>query len=283
MTMNGHSKFSDVHVGMRRRTFLAASLGAVFGFSTLACLGRSRKGKGTLYLIGGSADTSFARFVELAGGKSGKILVLPHASSDPHGAAEDGEQSLKDYGAGKMLTIMPGSTDLPPDDTTAVFMTGGDQSNLVKNLQPAVLDFMKKLLRRDGVVGGTSAGAAGAPETMIAGGLKSEWPDAGSLLLQKGLGLLPGYIVDTHVHQRGRFDRLMVAVARVRGVGGIGLDNDTAVEIRQGMATVHGAGLCRLYRRSSDFGSPLGKDPQQSVNVRNVLVSLLPAGERFRL
>lgn len=243
--------------------------------------------KGTLYLIGGSADKSLKRFAELAGGENALVAIIPHASSTPVETADEVANQLASYGVKKTVAILPGpagSKGTLPKDVTAVFITGGDQNRLMRLIDKDLMDSVCEFLKNDekAVVGGTSAGAAAAVPIMIAGGMEDGLPKADSLRVSKGLGFLPGYIVDTHVYQRARHDRIKVALTLVEKVKGIGLDEDTAVEIKNGKAMVHGAGLARLYTRAADFESKLSSSkPGELASVRNVIESIVPAGEEF--
>src|SRR5579885_2691804 len=73
--------------------------------------------KGTLYLIGGGANQSLDRFVELAGGKKAKIVIIPHASSQPQEAADSAANLFAARGVKNIVTIMPGQSGigLPKD------------------------------------------------------------------------------------------------------------------------------------------------------------------------
>ena len=118
-----------------------------------------------------------------------------------------------------------------------VMMSGGNQSRLREMF--AETDFLDTLLRRyhaepNFVVAGTSAGAMGMSQHMIRGG---SVPDAllkGAVKMSPGLGLLPPAIVDSHFVKRGRFGRLIEAVALYPRLIGIGLGEDTGVLITDG-------------------------------------------------
>lgn len=240
--------------------------------------------KGTLYLVGGAADTSLKRFVELAGGANAKIVILPHSSSVPVEAADAAANAFASLGVKNTVILQPGGKDDLPKDTTAIWMTGGDQNRFMRLASKQLIGDVRKFLQDGGVVGGSSAGAALAAPKMIAGGMEDGFPRGSSLRLSDGLALLPGFVVDTHVKQRERHDRLMAALALISGVKGIGLDEDTAVEIRNGKAKVHGAGCARVYERGPGFSSDLDSAKDQvKTSVRKVLYSIVPEGEEFDL
>lgn len=239
--------------------------------------------KGTLYPIGGAADTALYRFVELAGGRKGKIVILPHSSSTPKDTAEDLANSFMALGLKNTETILPGENKSLPD-CTAVFMSGGDQSRMMRLLDDAFIKQLKAFLQEGHLIGGTSAGAAAVAPVMISGGMSDGLPKSKSLSMTDGLGLLSGYVVDTHVGARARHDRLMVALSQLPGVKGIGLDEDTAVEIKSGKATVRGQGVAHVYRRAADFKSELASlEEGRMGSVENMLYSIYPPGSSFEI
>lgn len=269
-----------------RRGFLgvAALLLAPFQRAGAAEPGSVRPNfKGTLYPIGGAAELALCRFAELAGGASGKIIIMPHSSLTPKDSAEEMANSFTALGVKDMEIIMPGENKSLPS-CTAIFMGGGDQSRMLRLLDKKFIAQMQAFLKDGGVVGGSSAGAAAMAPRMIADGMGDGLPVRKSLLVTDGLGLLPGYMVDTHVGKRGRHDRLMVGVTLEPGVRGIGLDEDTAVEIKDGKATVHGKGVAHVYRRSAEFKSDLPSTMEgRMASIQNMIYSIYPAGESFEI
>ena len=81
--------------------------------------------KGTLYLIGGAADQSLARFVELSGKDKACIAILPHASGIPEEVSEKLTAVLTGLGAARCVTIRPGSNASLPAETTATLAAEG--------------------------------------------------------------------------------------------------------------------------------------------------------------
>lgn len=125
------------------------------------------------------------------------------------------------------------------------WFTGGDQSRIVDVLRPdggtsPAFEAILAVHRRGGVVAGTSAGCAMASDPMIGGGTSAE-ALRGEVQLRGGLGFLRGVLVDQHHFANGRFGRLLVALGR-DGAGGVGLgvDEDTAIAVRDGMMRVLG-------------------------------------------
>ena len=89
------------------------------------------------------------------------------------------------------------------------------------------------VMRRGGVVGGISAGAAVMSSVMIRKGHQS--PEMG-----RGFGLLPGTVIDQHFLARNRQERLLGALAHHPGHVGLGIDEGAAVLVRGGRLSVLG-------------------------------------------
>lgn len=144
----------------------------------------------------------------------------------------------------------------------AVFLKGGDQGVYYDSWNDTpVEDALRVLVERGGGVIGTSAGAMSQSQYALAGGADyvtadvladshTEYlddTDGGSGIHSDFLGFLPDTLVDTHFVTRARLGRLAGALARVvedEGTRplGIGLDEQTCITVRDGVAEVSGVG-----------------------------------------
>ncbi len=210
---------------------------------------------GTLVLIGGACTPdghALRAFLDAARDVGGGIVGLTEASADPANSAR--------LWRGDFASVGVTDVDFPRvrqndprgdreaaariDDAGAVFLGGGDQVKLVATLSGTkTCAAMKALVRRGGVVCGTSAGAAALTTLTMAGG---EIDEEGNLVEQyigPGFGLL-GYeaIIDTHFSQRRRLQRLFVVVAGNTQLMGLGIDENTALVVRGHLGEVVGAG-----------------------------------------
>lgn len=118
-----------------------------------------------------------------------------------------------------------------------VMMSGGNQSRLREMF--GTTEFLTLLTRRyyqepNFIIAGTSAGAMAMSERMIRGGSVPDSLLKGAVKMGHGLGLLPAAIIDSHFVKRGRFGRLIEAVALHPQLIGIGLGEDTGVLITAG-------------------------------------------------
>lgn len=240
------------------RPFLASLLGVLLGL--LPAMAAEPKGEtpspnaatpahaGSLVIVGGGGlpDSIRDRFLQLAGGKKGRLVVIPTASEL---ADEARVNRIRSYwqamglGSVKMLHTLDHeqANDLsfikPLTEATAVWMSGGDQSRLANAYRgTAVEKELRRLLAQGGVVGGTSAGAAVMSAIMITGGNQQA-------RLGKGFGLLPDEVViDQHFRNRKRQDRLLGVLASHPRCLGLGIDEQTAVVVSGHKFTVLGKG-----------------------------------------
>lgn len=242
--------------------------------------------KGSLFIIGGGAATTMRDFARLAGGSKAQIAILTHSSSNPAEAGDLAENKFRSFGVLKTKVINPDSKLGLPKDITAAWIVGGDQNRTMKLLDDDFQRQIRQFLLDGNLVGGSSAGAACVVPTMIAGNAEDGGYvlKRGQLQLVKGLGLFPGVVVDTHVKQKYRFERLMAAVSVLEDVVGIGLDEDTAIYVSNGKVKVYGAGHARIYKRGEDHKSDLLDEPENvNASVWNILVSCLAAGQEFKI
>jgi len=200
---------------------------------------------GTLVMVGGGTTPADVRddFVKRAGGANAKLVVIPTATAAADKA--DAEGSLEPWKKYKLasLTLLHTRDRRKADDpafvkplteATAVWFGGGDQSNITAAyLGTAVEAELKKLLARNGVIGGTSAGAAIMTELMITGGAKEAKTG-------RGMGFLTHCVVDQHFLKRDRTERLIGVLKNNLGLFGIGIDEGTAAIIKGRTLTVKG-------------------------------------------
>ncbi|HUQ69991.1 MAG TPA: cyanophycinase [Planctomycetaceae bacterium] len=205
-------------------------------------------------VIGGGGELPpviIDRFLELGGGPDAKLVVISTASM----CAEwpEADQPHQRLWASRPLAskVILHTRDPKIADTedfcrtletaTAVWFVGGDQNQVTRTYCGTHTEScLHGVLRRGGVIGGTSAGAAIMSRVMITGGRTD--PNLGD-----GLGFLPGTIIDQHFLKRNRQPRLMAALQQRPGHVGIGIDESTAVVVRRNSLEVIGnseAALC---------------------------------------
>jgi cyanophycinase len=214
--------------------------------------------RGSLVIHGGGELTNAVRdkFLELAGGKEAQIVVVPTASDQADSDDPDVRQRLLQpwNSAGAEVRLLHTRSKVEANDetfvaplksATGVWFGGGDQSKIADAyLGTAVERELTALLARDGVIGGTSAGAAIQSKTMIAGGQNEP-------RMASGLDLLPGAIIDQHFLARSRQPRLRKALADHPGHVGFGIDEGTALVARGRKLEVIGKSSVTVYLAAS--------------------------------
>lgn len=208
-------------------------------FATVFCLATvvqadEPRRVGSLVIVGGGGmpDSVRDKFMALAGGKKAKIVVIPTAGEDADKkSAEEGYlQPWRKYTPASLTLLHTRSRDkanVPAfsksiDEATAVWLSGGDQVRLTEAYRgTAVETALKALLKRGGVIGGTSAGAAVMSDVMIEGGN----PKA---IVGRGFGFVSSAVIDQHFLKRSRVNRLLGVLADRPKLIGIGIDEGTA-------------------------------------------------------
>jgi cyanophycinase len=214
----------------------------------------------SLFLIGGAADKVLPDFVRVAGGEKAQIVIIPFASARPKVGAAELEKEFLKLKAAKVTVLLPGMKTGLPAGTTAVYMGGGDQSRLKRLLKNPLLHDLSEF---GGVIAGSSAGAMVVSSKMITGG------EDGNVRIADGLDLLSNVIIDTHVGQRHREVRDVAALKKAVAKEVIGLDEDTAVYVKENHCTVYGAGKVHVFTSSqlASVSTAIGWVRGQSVNA----------------
>src|SRR5688572_30946384 len=167
-----------------------------------------------------------------------------------------------------------------------IMFTGGDQSRITQMFAGTeFLDVLKHRYRteEDFVIAGTSAGAMAMSEIMIRGGSVPNALLKGSVKIGTGISLLSGVIIDSHFVKRGRFGRLIEAVALHNKVIGIGLGEDTGVLITKGhfietigsnlVVIIDGHDIAHNNAPAADKGTPL--------SIENIELHVLAKGNVY--
>ena len=211
--------------------------------AVLLALVAPARAEGALVIHGGGQMTREVqqRFVDLAGGSSGRLVVIPTASRHPT-ETEGLVAAWSSWGFASVEVLHASSREQANDPdfiaalttASAVWFDGGEQSRLERAyLGTQVETELRHLLDRGGVIGGSSAGAAIMSRVMIRGGKTR--PRMGT-----GFDLLPRAIIDQHFIARGREHRLLTALARHRTLVGYGIDEGTALVVQGSQLSVLG-------------------------------------------
>lgn len=253
-----------------------------------------------LLVIGGAEDPDeedmaiLPHLVEMAGGKNARVIICSSPSENP-------EEKVDTYGAlfeklGVAEVIPAAITDRNQAEdpelveavqrATAVFFTGGDQLRLTALMAGTTFcENIRSRLYGDGlVVAGTSAGAAAMSSVMIIGGTNEGTVRRQDVSLAPGLGYWRDTVVDTHFNQRGRVSRLLTIFAHNPQVLGIGIDENTAIDLVPGdRFTVVGEGVVMVFNgRVTHTNAPDASD-DETLAITDSVIHTLPQGYGFNL
>jgi cyanophycinase len=271
---------------------------------------------GTLVIVGGGLDPANAEVwgAVLAARPAGApgIAIIPAASGEAAASATAASDALVRHGADRadIVTIRLAAVDDPatpdidesswaanarnPDEIAAIaragaiWFTGGDQARITATLldkdgsDTPMLAAIRQRLAAGAVVGGTSAGAAIMSRTMIAQGdtLGALLPEGTGepLVMARGLGFLPGALVDQHFGERARLGRLAAALTDPAGTQriGLGIDEDTAIvaALGEGRARVAGSGYVTLLDARA-----ASRLPGRRIGITGLTLGLAGAGD----
>lgn len=254
--------------------------------------------KGLLFIIGGGEDkegdcTILAEFVRLAGGERAQLVVMTVATDSPEELGGEYQKVFRRLGAESVRVVDVSARSDASDrrrlatlkQATGVFFTGGDQLHVTSLIGGSEMDLLLHQLYEDGVViGGTSAGAAMMSNSMFVRGNGEENPRLENLQLGPGVEFLLGGMIDTHFSQRGRHGRLISAVAQYPHDLGIGIDENTALVVKDGVFEVIGKGAVTVIDAGSlTYTNVPDLERDEGLALYNIILHVLPAGHRFSL
>ena len=260
----------------------------------------ARRNIGRLFVIGGNEDKDpnkmviLPHFLKLCGGKRARIVVCGTPSKEPTRKERVYRNLFEKIGASDVFEAqIKNRRDAENEEVvaavrkaTGVFFTGSDQLRLTSLIAGTAFgDSVRERLWNDRlVVGGTSAGAAAMSTTMVIGGRDDGSVRRCDVRLGPGLGYWRDTTIDTHFGQRGRMTRMFVIFSENPQVLGIGLDEDTAVEVTPGRSfTVVGKGAAFVFDGKVTHTSAPEADDDEIIAMTDSVVHVLPDGYRFDL
>ena len=228
-----------------RRAARQRSFGVDPGETTL---GIPKVRHGSLMIVGGGTmpPEIVERFLTLAGGRKAKIVVLPTGVPRSETSREV-PRFLKADRVESVVVLDQRGAEVATEEfrtaiqeATGVWFGGGRQWNFVDAYEETpALELFRDVLRRGGVIGGSSAGATIQGEFLVRG------PPLGNTVMmaegyERGFGFLPGVAIDQHFTQRSRQRDLLTVIQRHPKLLGIGIDEGTAIVVTGSVAEVIG-------------------------------------------
>ena len=221
---------------------------------------------GTLVIAGGGVrdEAIFKRFIDLAGGKDAPIVVIPTAGGgNDYDQYWGGLRPFKELGATNLTVLHTydpkvANTDefaKPLKTARGVWFSGGRQWRLADSyLNTKVHEELHALLKRGGVIGGSSAGATIQGSYLARGDTRNNTIMMGDHT--EGLAFLRDAAIDQHVLKRNRQFDLIEVIEKHPHLLGIGLDEDTAIVVRGDRFEIIGQSYVAIYdsKRMLDSG-----------------------------
>lgn len=260
----------------------------------------AQNAKGTLVIIGGGERPRevMETIVNLAGQDTGKVLVIPMASSEPLETAQFQIRQFKEYNIGSANYLIFNKEEANSDSVlnriswaNCIFFSGGDQNRLTEILLGTkALEKIKENYISGGVISGTSAGAAVMSEIMITGDeiIHNEAKESfgyiqkDNIAIAQGFGFVKNAIIDQHFIYRKRYNRLLSLTLENPNLLGIGIDESTAIKLSSSnILEVLGDYQVIIFDATkasniSDFRDGL-------LKAQNIKLHILSNGDKFNI
>lgn len=239
--------------------------------------------RGQLVVVGGGTTTNVIldRTLDLAGGKTAKVAIIAEANPEYGPGSVAQWQRMKPARVTLINPREPIAAVNSIKEADLVWLPGGLQGVFMNSIKgTGIAEAVRAKYRNGGIIGGTSAGAAVMSQKMIGGRSDLETMLAGATpFLMDGLGLWPQVIVDQHFLQKGRFNRLALAVLEYPDLVGIGIDEETACIVKGGRFEILGNGNVTVVdARKADVEKLVKGEP---VAARELRVHVLRSGMTF--
>lgn len=245
---------------------------------------------GTLLIIGGAAKQEmYNKFMELAGGPDAPVIVIPTSFSD----TLDGEfleafrASFMEKGFNNVTVLHTRDRDEANSETfiapiktaRGVWFWGGRQWRHADSyLNTKTHEAFNELLKRGGVIAGSSAGATIQGSYLVRGDTKENTVMMGDH--EEGMAFISNVAIDQHLLARNRQFDMFEILNKKPELLGIGLDENTGIVVKENEFEVVGESYVAIYdgtRWSAE------KDTVYQLPKGSHEFYLLKAGNRYDL
>jgi len=272
----------------------------IFSFAIIEQEFYAQSTKGHLVIIGGGDKTEYImqKIVDLAGGPDAKIIIIPNASSVPLESAQYNVDEFKILGCKNVDYIMFSREDADKDSlvekltgATGIFFSGGDQSNLTRDmLGTKLLEKIYELYNSGAVISGTSAGAAVMSKLMITGNELINKDSSESFIsiqknnveVKEGFDFIKSAFIDQHFIKRKRLNRSISVVLENPNLLGIGIDESTCIVVYPD-ETFEVLGENQVMIFDATNSCDIKPDKNGNLSGHDIKMHLLVSGDRFDL
>lgn len=259
----------------------------------------AQNSKGKLFIIGGGnrSDALMTQLIKITDlKKKDYVVVLPMSSEEPDSAYIYFKDQFQKLVPNPIImlnfdknTVNNKALNDSLQHAKLIFISGGDQTrfmNVVKNTP--VYDAIHKAYQNGSTIAGTSAGAAVMCEHMITGNQKLELKYTetfnniryDNLETTVGLGLVKNVIIDQHFLKRSRYNRLLSALVEFPDHIGIGIDESTALIVRNKEIEI--AGESEVIVVKNPVGISKSKK-ENLVSIKSLEMGVYTEGQKFKI
>ena len=244
---------------------------------------------GSLIVAGGGQldEDIIKKFIELAGGPEAEIVFIPTAGGrDSYGADYRGADIFRKSGATNVTILHTSDPEeanseafvKPLKTATGVWFSGGRQWRLVDSYKGTKTEKMFwDVLNRDGVIGGSSAGATIQGSYLARGDTRNNQIMMGDH--EEGFAFIKNIAIDQHVIARNRHFDMFNILDRKPGLLGLSIDEGTAILVKGNEFEVIGKSYVMIF--DGTFWSREGSDLKILPNDN--LFYFLRSGDQYDL
>ncbi|SKA76300.1 cyanophycinase [Caloramator quimbayensis] len=252
---------------------------------------------GNLIIIGGNEDKEgeceiLKEVVKKCKEKEGYLTIVTAATDYPREVGEKYSGVFEKLGCREIEIIdiktrkdaIDNKYKKRIEESSCIFFTGGDQLKITSLIGGTVFfESLKLAFERGALIVGTSAGASCLCTTMIVSGKDEDSPRKCTIKMAPGLDIIRGVLIDQHFAQRGRYGRLLNAVAQNPEIIGIGIDENTALVIEESpIFRVIGSGAVTVVDGHTITHMNVSElSPDETLFITDVRLHVLPKGYKY--
>lgn len=259
----------------------------------------AQKPKGILFIIGGGnrSDKLMNQLLSISDlQKKDYIVVLPMSSEEPDSAYIYFKKQVEKLTPNPILMLnfnkQTATNQVLVDSlqkAKLIFISGGDQLRFMRVVHNTpVFKAIHQAYANGSTISGTSAGAAVMCEHMITGNQKLQTKYSSTfdnvrfnnLETEAGLGLIKEVIIDQHFLKRSRYNRLLSALVEFPTHIGIGIDESTAIIVRNKEIEIVGESEVIVVKNPKG----ITKVPKNKIiGIKSLEMSVHYDGQKFKI